>query len=269
MGHAFDVSKSIVGKILDEVFQAIWEQLREIHMQSPTADFLIDTAQDFFLTFDVPHCCGAVDVSHIPIKKSAHSGSQFYNYKKYYSVTLQGLVDANFRFISIDVGGFGSQHDSTTFLFSKLYQGFVTGSLKFPDSDELYYSNVVAPYFFVRDVAYPLSRNLIKPYPGFNLTREQKLFNHRVFTARVTVERAFGLFKQTWRMFHKTLEYPPDKVEAAVQCACILHNVMINLEKINGEPVRALPNRHQGVNEVFTGNREKVEEKLMRFFPSN
>jgi len=31
----------------------------------------------------------------------------FFNYKKFFSVVIQGLVDANYKFITVDMGGRG------------------------------------------------------------------------------------------------------------------------------------------------------------------
>jgi len=33
----------------------------------------------------------------------------FFNYKKYFSVVLQGLVDANYKFIAVDMGVSGNK----------------------------------------------------------------------------------------------------------------------------------------------------------------
>jgi len=45
----------------------------------------------------------------------------YYNYKHYYSIVLQGLVDTRYRFIAIDVGAYGKQSDSGIFRHSSLY----------------------------------------------------------------------------------------------------------------------------------------------------
>ena len=117
---------------------------------------------------------------HVRIKKPDNSGSLYYNYKKIFSIVLQAVVDTRYRFIIIDVGGYGCQHDATTFRYSTLYKALEMKNLKLPEDDELYNSHTVSLYFFVGDGAYPLNKDLIKPYPGKRLSEHQKLFNARL-----------------------------------------------------------------------------------------
>jgi len=61
----------------------------------------------------------------------------FFNYKKYFSVVLHGLVDANYKFITADMGGFGKQSVGDTFLVSDLFS-FIDGKrIIFPEPDFL------------------------------------------------------------------------------------------------------------------------------------
>lgn len=88
---------------------------------------------------------------HIRIIFSSDSGSMFLNYKKFFSVVLQGLVDANNKFITIDVGGFGKQSDGGSFMPSDLFH-FINGkNLIFPEPDFLPHSNVKATYVMLAD----------------------------------------------------------------------------------------------------------------------
>ncbi|CAC5407759.1 unnamed protein product [Mytilus coruscus] len=55
--------------------------------------------------------------------------------------------------------------------------------------------NVEVPPFIIGDPTYPLLTWQMKAYPGSNLSQEQKVFNYRLSTARMTVEYAFGRLK--------------------------------------------------------------------------
>jgi len=90
------------------------------------------------------------------IHYTCHYLPQNLNNKKYFSVVLQGLVDANYKFITVDMGGgFGKQSDGGRFLASDLFS-FIDGKrISFPEPDFLPHSNVTAPYVML-DEAYPL-----------------------------------------------------------------------------------------------------------------
>lgn len=62
-----------------------------------------------------PNCIGALDGKRIRVKKPPHSGSSYFNYKKYFSVVLLALTDAHLKFFAVDVGAYGSQGDSRMF----------------------------------------------------------------------------------------------------------------------------------------------------------
>ena len=76
------------------------------------------------------------------------------------------------------------------------------------------------------DGAYPLLPWFIKAY-NFEpaLTRSEKPFNKKLCSARVTVERAFGILKARWRCLLKTLDNRIENVLAFVIAGCVLYNI--------------------------------------------
>jgi hypothetical protein len=76
---------------------------------------LLAMSNEFYLNWNFPNCVGSIDGKHVRLKRPSNSGNMYYNYKRYYSVVLQGLADARYRFFAIDVCAYGKQSDGGIF----------------------------------------------------------------------------------------------------------------------------------------------------------
>lgn len=233
LATTFLMGKSTICVVVEKTLEALWRNLSPIHMPLPTEANFLKIAKDFNKRKNLPNCIGAIDVRHVRIRKPTKGGSYFYNYTKFHSITLQAVVDADARYIVIDVGGYGSQHDSTTLKASTFYQGLKKKIIKLPNDAPLPDSTTVVPYYFIGDCAYPLMKHLLKPYPGNKVTKDQAAFNKHLSSTRMVVERTFGQDCQRWRIYYRKIECQLKVTELIVQGTCILHNVIIDLEKEN------------------------------------
>lgn len=103
----FRIGVSTSYKIIDEVCQIIWDILCPIYLPTKDAFEWQLVARGFQRKWNFPNCLGAIDGKEIRIKQPPHSGSRFYNYKKFFSFKLLASCDAYCRFTWIDVGDYG------------------------------------------------------------------------------------------------------------------------------------------------------------------
>lgn len=144
-------------------------------MPIPTRDDFLRMAANAKERWNFPNAIAAIDGKHIQIKAPSNSGTMYYNYLNYFSVVLQGIADADCKFIFIDVGGYGKQSDAGTFAESKTFQFLEDFEKNLPKPCPFEGSDGPMPFVFVGDDAYPLKVYLMKPYPGNNLSQEQRV----------------------------------------------------------------------------------------------
>lgn len=230
LGRSFKMSHCTVSKIVGEITQILWDEFSIVHMAPPTVEDFKHIAEQFYNLWNFPHCIGALDGKHIRIKNPPYSGGMFFNYKHYFSIVLQGLVDANYRFITIDVGNYGKQSDGGTFRYSSLYKCLSTGRLQLPPEQIVPEKDMKLPFVIIADDAYPLLPYLIKPFNGNNISEKQHNYNKRLSRTRRVVEHAFGIITSKWRILKTDIECNVDLAAVIVKAICLLHNLIIDRE---------------------------------------
>jgi len=219
---------STVSGIIRDVLDALWMYWRKDCFPEITTDLLDSVAREFEEKANFPHCIGAVDGKHIRIVKPEHSGSDFYNYKHYFSVQLMAVCDVKYRFLFIDVGAKGKEADSTIFKQSKFYKKLENGTIKLPESKPLSGQNIPSPYVFVGDEGFGISPFMLRPYAGSFLPLKKKVFNYRLSRARRVIECAFGILTNKWRILHRPLNVQLELAEQIVKVCCLLHNFVLS-----------------------------------------
>ena len=112
-----------------------------------------------------------MDGSHIPIKAPTTFHADYYNRKGWYSIILQGVVDAAYKVIDINVGWPGKAHDARVFANSAIFKNGEASKL-FPETKAKEINGVRIPVIIIADAAYPL------PFPDHgNLSQEKLHFN--------------------------------------------------------------------------------------------
>lgn len=95
-------------------------------------------------------------------------------------------------------------------------------------------SNLKTFGYFVADDAFRLSNRIMKPYSGKNLSDKKKICNYRFSRARRTVESAFGILANKWRIFHTAMCILPETANVVVTASVCLHNYVLKEEQRSG-----------------------------------
>ncbi|CAM4650069.1 unnamed protein product [Leuciscus chuanchicus] len=225
ISYSYRVGVCTVASIVGAVSQAIWECLLDDYMPVPSKQDCSNIAAGFLEQWNFPNCLGSIDGKHVVIQAPPNSGSLFHNYKGTFSLVLLAVVDAKYLFRIIDVGGYGRNSDGGTLANSAFGEALRNGNLDLPDDSVLPGSQhcTPLPHVFVGDEAFPLQRNLLRPFPGCNLSREKRIYNYRLSRARLTVECAFGILTSQWRMYRRLLTVNPAKAEVCVNRGGLYH----------------------------------------------
>lgn len=195
-------------------------------MPQPTEEKLKNVASDYYQRWGFPNCFGSIDGKHCQIKCPENSGSSYFNYLKYFSVALQGVADADNKFLTIEVGAQGKQSDGGIFTTSTLFNLLETKNFNVPSDKKLPNSDAKVPHVLIGDEAYPLKPYLMRPYPGRGLTPRREIFNKYLSSARKCVECAFGILRAKWRFLDKNIDTNVEKASIFIKCACVLHNMI-------------------------------------------
>ncbi|XP_050292833.1 uncharacterized protein LOC126733542 [Anthonomus grandis grandis] len=230
LSFTFRMGATTVGSIVKETVNAVWNILQPIHLPVPTQDDFIKISEDYMKIWNFPNCLGALDGKHVKIKCPSHSGSMFFNYKKFFSIVLQAVCDANYRFTVIEVRGYGRQSDGGTFQSSAFSKLLSKKQLNVPTEQSLPHTQIRMPFVFIADEAYPLQENLLKPYSRQTLNPERQYFNQRLSRARKTIECSFDIIYAKWRILSKAIETNEQLADITIKANCLLHNIIMDKE---------------------------------------
>lgn len=226
MAFTYRISHNYISVIVRDVLEALCNKLVPIFLKQPSKEDFIAIAEHFLEKWNFPNCCGAIDGKHIRILCPKNSGSLFFNYKSFFSIVLLAVVDAQYKFVCIDVGAYGKEGDSNIFNKSSMFT-LINNDEFMPEEKPLPDSDTPLPYVIVGDEAFKLSRHVLRPYPRdqCNNDIEKRVFNYRLCRARRTTENAFGLLCQTFRIFYSPIAVQPSTVDLIITASCCLHNM--------------------------------------------
>ncbi|KAK7907089.1 hypothetical protein WMY93_015701 [Mugilogobius chulae] len=124
LAYGFRLGHSTVVQSVHMVYAAIEKRMMERYLPVPTEETWTAVANGFWNKWNFPNCLGALDGKLINITAPPHSGSQFFDYKKNFSINLMALVDAECKFLAIQMGDYGRSSDGGVFAASYLGRGW-------------------------------------------------------------------------------------------------------------------------------------------------
>ena len=171
-----------VSNVINSTCRAICQAMMEKNLKLPntTAEW-VQVGEGFYMECDFPNCIGAIDGKHFKIKKPQDSGSIYFNYKHSFSILMLALVDANMKFLYVDVGAPGHCSDAGLWGKCDLKKLIEEDTLQIPKDRVFPESDKSSPMVIVGDDAFPLKTYLMKPWPGSTVGDEEKtIFNARL-----------------------------------------------------------------------------------------
>lgn len=237
------VHRTTVCKTINEVLDSIVEKAPN-WIKFPSTIQEVNEAKLLWQTrFNLPTVIGALDCTHIEIKKPTLFGDEYINRKGYASINVQATCDANEKFTSISAEWPGSVHDARIWRRCAM-RGVIS---QFNGSACL-----------LGDSGYGIAPWLITPFKPPH-TAQQVNFNLHHARERVVIERIFGQLKNRFPVLGNCVRVSLDKIPKTIISCAILHNVGKHLNDVYDVDIEDEEN-HEG--ELITAQDENARTKL-------
>ena len=268
LAPVFNVGKATAIEAVQDVVNVLYDK-RNQYIKFPTTPAETEECIATFLETgsELPNVAGAIDGTHIAMIAPRVDAVDYFSRYQKHDMIVQGVVDGTGKFIDAVAGFPGSAHDSrvlrNSFIYDEAEQGNILQAPRVNiDGHE------IGPYL-VGDSAYPLLPWLIKPFPEGTRDPEEKTFNKELSTARVTVERAFGILKGRWRVLQKRLDSSL-KFAIKTTIACIvLHNFCIQANDDWDDEDDDGPPENEPANDLVFNDADEIRDVLKDFVCGN
>nr|CDJ82456.1 hypothetical protein LOC100574409 [Haemonchus contortus] len=148
-------------------------------------------------------------MGNINIKKPAHSGGPYYNYKGTHSIILLALVDCDHRIMAFDVGAPGRVGDAGVYMRSNIKTLIDNNDHLFPPTRDLRNVGPVQ-YHILVDCGFAQGYRFVRPHTHARAdTPSKRRFNAKHSGARQVVESTFGILSRRFGLLQTTIQMEP------------------------------------------------------------
>ena len=117
----FEIRISTVGDIIHRTCRALAEHMLLKYVKKPSEERMKEIIDEFETLWGFPQVIGAINGSHVPILKPVESSSDYFNWKGFYSVIIQGVEDSLGIFIDVNIAWPGKVYNARVFSISAFY----------------------------------------------------------------------------------------------------------------------------------------------------
>ncbi|XP_063223108.1 putative nuclease HARBI1 [Bacillus rossius redtenbacheri] len=164
----------------------------------------------------------------------------YFNYKRYHSINVQLVCDANMKILNVNSRYPGATKDSFIYANCSLRQGlhemfrqnqnaWLLSEFVMASTKNIFVNNNTI-YNGLCHSGYPLEPCLMTPFmEDVDPLSPQGRYNQCLRTARSIIEQCNGLLKSRWRCLlkHRVLHYKPDQASRIVNVCTVLHNMCL------------------------------------------
>ena len=238
LSEKYHVSQASASKFYSETIEAINRLLTPRWIRFPrTPEELRAVASTFHIRRGMCNCVGAVDGSHIKVRRPHAESLAYRNRKQYDSVVLQCIFSSDCTVLDVCVGWPGSVSDSRVWNNSPI--GRQLSSVLNVPSEKVDVGGCRIGFYIVGDGGYANRTTLITPYrQDHSLTEEEKKFNFLHSSTRMPAEMGFGHLKSFFR-YLTSENCAADQLQTRCDSCvafCVLLNILIVRDGIFLDP---------------------------------
>ena len=228
VANAFGLSRSYCSIAIRRVSAAITTHLGPVYIKLPMTEASVkEKVSGFYNAFSVPQCLGAIDGTHIEIKRPVLNSTDFINRKSRYTLNVQALCDYRCCFMDVVVKWPGSVHDARMLANSRL--NFLLKNEQIPPCRCKILDEELLVYI-IGDPAYPF---LMKEYAGGGTTCQEQYFGYKLCSARNVIKCSFGRLKARFGCLRRAMDINLDDLPNVIYACFVLHNFC----EMNGETI--------------------------------